>query len=470
MKRLLPLFAALAISYNSNAQAVATAPKQPAKYKPMKFNLNEDGSQYIRMITWLQMWATSNQDNPGTVGYDGKSQTSHQDIAIRRARMLFYAQLSPGWMILTHFGINNQAFNVGGVNGTDGKKPQMYIHDAWTEFAVVPKKLSLGMGIHYFNGVSRSANASTLTFMTMDAPIFNWYTIETNDQFARQMGIFAKGQLGKLDYRLALNKPFLNGVNPYTQTAKTTNGFNTDLAAKNAFTQTFSQSGYVKYMFLDQESNLLPFETGTYLGGKKVFNIGLGFYNHPKSTYTLSPGTGSDSLKLHNTTIIGADVFYDAPISKKGHALSIYGLYQTMNYGDNYLRNISILNVAPSVGTAAQLGADYANRSVMGAGNLQPTLGTGKIFYLQAGLKFPNFKNGAALMPYVTYTNKSFDAIGKASSQMDLGLNYFISGHNAKVTLQYSTRPVYKFDAASSNGISQNGSKGQFTVQTHIFL
>lgn len=262
----LPFIITAFIGFTVKAQ---TNPPKPAaaasaKYKPMKLNLNEDGSQYIRFITWLQMWATSNENNPGTVGYDSKANTSSQDISIRRARVLMYAQLNSKWLILTHFGINNQAFNSGGYSGgTDGKKPQLYIHDAWTEYSVVPSKLSLGMGIHYWNGVSRSANASTLTFMTLDAPVFNWFTIETNDQFARQLGMYAKGQLGRLDYRLSLDKPFLNGVNPFTQTAKTTNGYNSELAAKNAFATTFSQAGYFKYMFKDIESNLLPYETGT---------------------------------------------------------------------------------------------------------------------------------------------------------------------------------------------------------------
>jgi hypothetical protein len=35
--------------------------------------------------------------------------------------------------------------------------------------------------------------------------------IELTDQFARQFGIYMQGQIGKLDYRIALNKPFAAG-------------------------------------------------------------------------------------------------------------------------------------------------------------------------------------------------------------------------------------------------------------------
>ncbi|MBK8953645.1 MAG: hypothetical protein IPM85_16760 [Chitinophagaceae bacterium] len=328
--KLLAIAVMLLTFFSAIAQQSKPAKSKPVTYKPIKFNINEDGSQYLRIITWLQTWGTLTQNNPGTIGYDQKPDKSSAGIALRRARVLLLSQLSPKFLILTHFGINNQSYNSGGYSGgTDGKKPQLFIHDVWTEYNVVPKKLFIGAGLLHFNGVSRMATGSTMNFMTLDAPVFNWYTIETNDQFARSLGVYAKGQLNKLDYRIAINQPFTNGVNPYLQTAKTTNGFNTQLAAKNALTNTFSQSAYFQYMFKDVEANLLPFATGTYLGEKKVFNIGAGFYHHPRSTYTLNSGLEDDSLKLHSSTVFGLDAYYDAPVTKKGHALSVYALYQT---------------------------------------------------------------------------------------------------------------------------------------------
>lgn len=453
------------------AQEKKEQQKEPLQYKPIKINVTEDGSYYLRIITWAQMWATLNANNPGTIGYDSEPAKTSTNIGIRRARMLFYAQMGPRWLILTHFGINNQTFNSGGYSGsTDGKKPQLYVHDLWTEFNIIPKKLYIGMGLHYWNGVSRSANGSTLNFMTLDAPIFNWFTIETNDQFGRQLGLYAKGQLNRLDYRLALNQPFQNGVNPYLQTSRTTTGFNNELAAKNAFTNTFAQAGYFKFMFKDIEKNVLPYEIGVCMDGQEMFNIGAGFYNHPQSTYTFDPGSGSESLKLYNTTILGVDMFYNNTIGNKGFLINAYVLYQYMDYGKRYLRNIGVFNTSTMIGNEEQLGEAYASRSVMGAGNLQPTMGTGDIVFTQFGLKFPSFENGSAFMPYVTGTYKSFEAIEAPSLQYDLGLNYFVNKHNAKVTLQYGTRPVYKYDTSSSNGIAQNGLKGQLTLQTHFYL
>jgi hypothetical protein len=79
-------------------------------------------------------------------------------------------------MILSHWGINNQSFINGatapnGPNGTatasnQGKKPQLFLHDAWTEYRIIPTKLYIGAGLHYWNGASRLSSHSTLNFMT----------------------------------------------------------------------------------------------------------------------------------------------------------------------------------------------------------------------------------------------------------------------------------------------------------------
>jgi len=472
MKKSLLISVTLAflISGNAMAQEKTESQKEPKKYKPIKVNLSEDGSYYLRTLIWSQIWTTLVDNNPGTIDFDQNPDNSSANIGIRRARMLFWAQMGPRWLILTHFGINNQTFTNGGYLGTDGKKPQVYMHDVWTEFTVLPKKLYIGAGLHYWNGVSRMANGSTLNFMTIDAPIFNWYTIETNDQFARQFGVYFKGQLNRFDYRFAFNHPFRNGRNPYLQTQKTTNSFNDELAAKNASTSTWSQAGYVKYMFKDIAAGKLPYEIGLCMDGQEIFTIGAGFYNHPNSTYTLDPGAGSDSLKLYNQTVFGLDVFYNHAVGSKGYLLNTYVLFQNMNYGKNYLRNIGVFNTSSIIGNQEQLGNQYANRSAMGAGNVQPTLGTGNILYAQLGLRFPTFENGSAFMPYLTGTYKNFEAINEPSMQYDLGLNYFINKHYAKITLQYGTRPIYRFDSSQENGISQNGLKGQLTLQTHIWL
>ncbi len=432
-------------------------------YKPLTLKLNEDGSKYVRFIMWHQFWATYTDNNEGTRDIEGNLQENTFDISLRRSRFLAYAQVSPRFLILTHWGLNNQSFVNGGASAmglassaspgasNGGKRPQLYMHDAWGEFEVVKDKLYVGTGLHYWNGISRLTNASTLNFMTLDAPIFNWATIEGTDQFARQFGIYAKGQLGKLDYRLALNKPFSNGINVNAATSGN---------AVNVLNENWATQGYVNWMFWDKESNKLPFMVGTHLGTKKVFNIGVGFHNHNGMTGQRSIVGTDTSFVKNNVTLFGADAYLDMPLNKeKGTAISAYLSYYNYNFGPNYIRNIGILNLH-----TAPVGTEL---SWAGGGNAQPTIGTGSIIYANAGFLLPTLKNGHKVMPYTAFTYKDFERIGEASAQYDLGLNYFVVGHNAKITLQYSTRPAYN---VVNGEVARNGSKGEFILQTHVFL
>ena len=119
--------------------------------------------------------------------------------------------------------------------------------------------------------------------------------------------MYAKGQLGRLDYRLSLNKPFANGLAP---AAVAKNG-----VAQNVLNENWATSGYVNWMFWDKESNKLPFYVGSYLGAKKVFNVGAGFYRHAGASLYKS-AEGPDSLYQDNLAL-GADVFLDMPINKE---------------------------------------------------------------------------------------------------------------------------------------------------------
>jgi len=435
-------------------------------YKPLTILLNESGSKYIRFITWHQFWVTATQNNPGTRNVTGELIDGTGDrsgwsanAALRRSRFLAVAQVSPRFLILSHWGINNQSFINGatGSNGSNpatdpsnqGKKPIFFLHDAWTEYRVVPEKLFIGVGLHYWNGISRLSSQSTLNFMPLDAPIFNWTNIEATDQFARQFGIYAKGYLGRLDYRIAYNKPFVNGLAPERVA---TNG-----VAVNVLNENAAFMGYFSYNFKDKESNALPFYVGTYLGAKNVFNVGVGFYNHKNASLSR---TATDST-YHNHFAFGADLFIDKPLDKaKGTAISFLATYYYINYGQNYIRNIGILNEhtnpVPVTGSFA------------GAGNAQPTIGTGSIGYAQLGYLLPKLKDGTALMPYVTGTYKDFDRLAESSFQWSVGLNYLINKHHAKLTLDYATRPVYATNGTPD--IVRVANRGQFTLQSVIFL
>jgi hypothetical protein len=430
----------------------------------LKLNLNDDGSKYVRFIIWNQIWARYTDNNPGTI-VNNEAQTNTTDVALRRSRMLAFSQISPRFLVMFHWGINNQTFINGGTPGGTagfgangpGKKPQLFVHDAWAEYAVVKSKLHIGAGLHYWNGISRMTSSSTLNYLTIDAPIFNWATIEASDQFARQFGIYAKGQLGKIQYQVALNKPFSasNIASSMEQMALPTQPqAPAGTAAVDASNNSWASLGYITYNFFDTESSLLPFRVGSYLGTKKVLNIGAGWHYHPDATANSVRNPAGDLINIqrNDMTLLGADVFVDLPLNRTaGTALTAYSVFYNYDFGPNYLRNIGILNVAQS------------------GGNFQPTIGTGQIWYTQAGFLLPKSILGdkGRLQPFAAFTYKNFDALQDASSQYDVGMNYYISGHHAKITLQYSTRPVYGADGRFH---PTKPSAGELITQFMIYL
>ncbi|RAR48442.1 porin [Flavobacterium lacus] len=431
----------------------------------LKFNLNPEGTKYMRFIAWNQIWMRSSAMNPGTMIGD-EAISKQEDIGLRRLRLLAYAQISPRYMIVTHIGINNQTFINGGASGSsgtggygNGKKPGLFFHDAWNEYAVVlpkeekPFSLSMGAGLHYYMGLSRLTMSSTLNYMTIDAPIFNWPLIENSDQFARQIGIFAKGKYNRLEYRLSINKPFATNQVP-TDVAEA------DLAraVDNNQNAKWSKAGYFEYQFFDKESNFLPFKVGSYLGTKKMFNVGAGFYTAPSSTKSSLNGV----VEKHATNLFAGDVFLDLPIGNKEKKMAFtgYSVFYSYDFGPNYIRNIGIMNEGVVDPTFT------GGRALAGPGNLQPMIGTGSIWYTQAGILLPNAneKPKVRIQPFAAYTYKNFDALDKASNQFDFGTNFFLDGHHAKITAQYSNRPVY----TAADKIDSY--KGEFLVQLQIYL
>jgi hypothetical protein len=438
MKKLLQLmFASLTV-------VSAFGQGYPGYGSGLKLKLNEDGSNYIRFINWHQVWMKYNENNDGST-LAGNPIDHSTDMAIRRSRFLTYAQLNDRFLILTHFGINNQnAFSGGSSPALNGKKPQLFLHDAYTEYKVYKSYLSIGAGLHYWNGISRSSNASTLNFLGLDAPIFNWANIDKSDQFGRYLGIYAKGKIKKLDYRVALNDAFQ---------ANETKAIATEVSDYSPFATKWNQAGYFNYQFFDQESNLLPFMVGTYLGSKKVFNIGAGFQHQKDAMW--SKTTAGDTI-FESQLMLSGDVFLDLPLNKeRKDAITFYGSYSNYNFGKNYVRNIGILNTADGGGSLK--------------GNALPTIGTGTIAYAQVGYLMPVFSNKFRLQPFASIAHSRFEGLKNSAGEIvpvnviDAGMNVYLSGHHSKLTFNYRARP----DFTNINAIDY---KNELTLQFMVYL
>jgi hypothetical protein len=58
---------------------------------------------------------------------------------------------------------------------------------------VLVKNNAVGGGLHYWNGISRLNNQSTLNLMTLDNQRQAWATLGLSDQFAETHRVYAKG-------------------------------------------------------------------------------------------------------------------------------------------------------------------------------------------------------------------------------------------------------------------------------------
>jgi hypothetical protein len=183
--------------------------------------------------------------------------------------------------------------------------------------------------------------------------------------------------------------------------------------------------GYFRYNFMDKESTKLPYQVGSYLGGKSVFGVGAGFFAHPNGMY--NEGTGEHSNVMH----FAADAFLDMPLTSED-CINAYAAFMAFNYGDNYVSRWA---------------------------------GTGTTLYAQVGYKLPRSK----FMPYVAFQNGNYEGYDESVKAVDVGINYFIQGHHAKLTLEYHSimddpREVPGFDPENNNQLSQ------IRLQAHIFL
>jgi hypothetical protein len=414
--------------------------------KKLQWALNKDGSRYFRIALWLQVWTRAMQLNPGTTVLDdpttpeleGDQPSWIGDVGLRRARVLMFGEIFPRVFLLMHFGINNQTFRR---DAGSGFKQSLFFHDAWAEFAAIKEHLYIGGGLLYWNGVSRMTNASTITLMSLDAPISNWPTIEQTDQFARQLGLYAKGKAGLFDYRVAVTRPFVP-----TTSVSTTGNF-------NSTANTWAFAGYFQLQFWDIESDVLPYTVGTYIGTKRVMNLGTGFYVQPRGIAYLD---GAGNLRERSNSVASADFFVDVPLKgENAGAITAYGAYYWWDFGPNNLRNIGIMNV----------GDPGSGSSLAGRGNNYPMLGTGNSGYGQLGWLMPWKVNTLQFQPYILSQMSKFDALDDTMFQFGVGVNMFVQGHNAKVSLEYRNRPIYDL---GGNVESRKGNA--LVLQMHLFI
>jgi hypothetical protein len=376
----------------------------------LKVKFDEEGKKYLRIVSWVQAQAVYTENVP--------EENSNINFNLRRARIVAFAQINEKFLIFTHFGLNS--LNANNLSPTGkGESSQLFFHDVWAQYHIGDH--AIGGGLHYWNGISRLNNQSTLNLLTLDNNRQSWSTLGLSDQFIRHLGVFGKGKFGKLQYRVAINEAITNGLDDRdpSEVAGAVYAGRRLLGSKDSG---FAYSGYFDYNILEEEANLVPYKIGTYLGEKKVFNVGAGFFYHPNGVVVAGD---NGTLNGEDVVIFAVDAFYDAPLGDNGSAVTAYITFQSNDYGTNYLFS---------------------------------AYGTGSMFYTHAGYLLPGDPGKTRFQPYVSFAANGYDAVEDNRNIFGIGANAFFSGHNSKLTLEYKNQ---KFIANDT---------GTVTLQAMIYL
>ena len=361
----------------------------------LKIKLDEDGEKYLRTILWGQM-QTSYDKN-------ADKEVDKLSFSLRRIRVIMYSQMSDDFLILTHFGLNNM--NADNISPTGkSESSQLFLHDAWVQYRLY-KTHHIGFGLHYFNGISRLNNQSTLNFLTLDNNRQSWSTLGLSDQFARHLGMFFKGTFGKLRYQLAINESITNTLDIRDVTKVKDTVIYSGRKSLGSASSGKNYAGYFSYNIFDKESDFLPFRVGSYLGEKRIFNVGAGFFYHPKGSAISKVGT--KEITGVDVSIFAIDTFLDFPLGSNNSAITFYGVFQKNNYGRNYLYS---------------------------------AYGTGSMIYGHIGYLLPRENKNNKLQPYISFANNNYDASFDSKNILGIGLNYYMSGHHSKLTLEYKNQ------------------------------
>ena len=439
----------LAIASTAIAHAQTDSAGKEKPVSELKYSLTKDGSKYVKLTFLNQVWVRYNQSNPGTTVNSAPNDET-LDIGLRRTRMQLYGQLTDHVGFYMQFGMNN--FNFLAQNAGN-RKIQAFFHDALCEYKVWKQHnyLTIGGGLTIVNGLSRFTQPAIGSIVTTDVPVFLQATVDQTDEFARKLSMYARGQVGKIDYRIALSDPFPiqtngNGVQPISKDATFT-----------PYGHTQQVQGMVIWNILDKEPYTTPYMAGTYLGEKKVLNIEAGTIWQKNATWHT---TGTDTI-FNSMLLWGVGMYADMPLQNNKYALNVYAGYFSTDYGHNYIRNNGIMNPANGNANASAFN---------GAGNAYPMFGTGSSIYTQVGLRLPKdlLGDNGTLLPYISWRQASLHKLKDPVNVFDAGINWLINKHMAKLSLNYQLRPV--FTTQLNGEISHTSNASSVWLQYQVFI
>jgi hypothetical protein len=181
----------------------------------------------------------------------------------------------------------------------------------------------------------------------------------------------------------------------------------------------FRYAGRLEVNFLDPVKEW--YRMGTYLGKRKVLSIGAGFDHQDDAVGGTTAGAVA---KSYSAGVV--DVFFDHPVG--GGAVTLDGAYLSMNYngatggcGNGFCATTINATIQNSDGTGWYVMGGYLLPDTWGVGPMQGQL--------QPVVRYQYWDSAWA-------KRQGGVAVGDRRD-FDVGLNYFLVGHDAKLVLNY---------------------------------
>ena len=361
----------------------------------------------------MQFWMRYTTLNPGST-IQGREEADLFDVSIRRFRLKFSGKPSANLRYTVEFGNND-------LNSYNYSEQWPRLLEASVDYEINPY-IAIGLGKQGWTGLSRYAAPSTTQAVAYDPDFIAAPFVNVYDDILRRIGIYARGSLRGLDYRAALAKPAVGKGNDYS--------IGEDALISNR-SGGYQFSTYIKYQFLERESQSSAFSPGTYLGKKNLLNIGIGTLHQPDATWSVQTG---DTV-YHRAKSVAVDLFFEKRLPAS-RGVTLYLAYIRHDLGRNFMRYMGANN--PATGSNS---TEFLN----GKGNNTPVIGTGRIYYAQAAFIRPlDHQNKTQLQPYASLAYNRFDALGIPVMTYNAGFNCYLNGQRSKLTVGFQSRPVLK--------------------------
>ncbi len=326
---------------------------------------------------WAQGWYQHiSQDNLGLAGGDG----DRSDFLLRRVYFSLRGTINPRVGFFAHVAGDRLGQEGLASNSGVGLGSGLALRDGWINLKLLDDDLMLQLGRMYVPFTRNYGTTSTRGLLNLD---LDWA------QGGYRGSIFYPSIVGR-DDSLALWGNVLRDKVQYRVMA----GQGVSAASKNP-DENLRFAGRLVYSFFEPETSW--FNSGTYLGGKRVLSLGMG--RDGQSDLVLSGRRESYSAWT-------VDLLYEGPLERG--SLTLEGSY------------ISIENSANSIANTA-----------LGPGD------DGSSLAVKAGYLIQRSDRSGVLQPFAHFQSILPDEPGLGDTRVyGLGMNYYLHGPANKLTLE----------------------------------